>query len=57
MMKEIVNPNLVYNYDEAGIPHIKPKFIIGITTLNDEIYQGECKFYSKEEILNNQKQR
>ena len=51
----IVDPKLVYNYDEEGIPHIKPEFILGITTLNDENYLGECKYYSKEEILENQK--
>ena len=51
----IVDPKLIYNYDEVDVPHIKPEFILGITTLNDENYLGECRYYSKEEILENQK--
>ena len=52
-----VDPNLIYDYDETNSARIKPEFIIGVTTLNDEVTKGECKFYSKEEILENQKTR
>ena len=55
--KILVDPNLIYDYDEDKIPHIKSEFIIGVTTLCDEQYKGECKYYSKEEILEHQKQR
>ena len=42
----------VYNYDDQGLPHVKPEFIIGISTLSDENFMGECKFFKKEDILN-----
>ena len=51
---EVINQEdeKIYDVDTYGIKHIKPEFIIGYIST----YNGEVKFYSREEILQNKKE-
>ena len=41
--------NIIYDYDENGMCYIKPEYIIGYISTENNM----CKFYSKEEVLRN----